>query len=274
MNNPYADFGRLYDAVTAELRLFIAEAAQRGEVTPAEIEWFEDIIVGFTAEFDAWPVTPQPHIRGYLDLFDTTPSRILRIAGHAFLHVAYDLPRVLANHMNHPQINRNQIRNLFLRPAPRFRQVFRQHLRKGGFGFILRPVGSVGPVEVLAYWLIALRSVAWIHAEILADSQADRIRLEQELAAALHAAGDDARSKPWIFGVPRLEISRLFQFAPAPISFNRFAMIFMVIFSVLFGMIWFREQSVSTKIQTLGQHILLETTKALSKARGTRHAMA
>src|SRR2546427_7433613 len=216
MPGSYDEFNGLYSAVTAELRQFVAVASRLGEATQEETDWFRAIIDGFTQEFALWPTTTQPHIRSYLDLFETTSSRILRVAGHAFLHIAYDLPRVLANHMTFPGTDRSRLRDLFVRPAPLLRQVFREHVRDGGLGLLLRPFGAAKPVEILAYWVIALRSVAWIHAEILADNPGIRPRLEKNLAEALFVAGEAARKKFWVLGVPRMELSRLFQISPAP----------------------------------------------------------
>lgn len=265
---PRDDFTRLYAAVKSELRLFMAEAEANFEANRDELDWFEAIVQGFDTEFNAWQTTTNPHIENYLRHFDNASSRTLRVAGYAFLHVAYDLPRVLADHMHDPGTDRVQLRNLFLRPAPRFRQVFLQQMHAK---FSLRNLGLLKPLEILAYWLIALRSVAWIHAEILADRPGMRPQYETHLARALLKAGEEALSKRWILGVPDLEISRLFQFAPAPVMWSdraTSATLGLLAALVLFAGIWLRGQSLSARIQTLGQNVLLETGKVFGKSSG------
>jgi hypothetical protein len=57
-------------------------------------------------------------------------------------------------------------------------------------------------MEILAFWATSLRSVAWIHAEVLLDS-GGRPFLERQLARRLFQAGRRALQRRWILGVQR-----------------------------------------------------------------------
>jgi hypothetical protein len=98
-----------------------------------------------------------------------------------------------------------------------FRQVFVEQLRAGLFGTALRPVGYLKSAEIIAYWVLCLRSVAWIHAETLADSWNGRPNLELDLAQGLLNAGRDCINVGGIPGMARMDNSTLFQVA-APLA--------------------------------------------------------
>lgn len=266
MTSEYDGFGGLYSEVTTQLSAFMDKAVADGEASANDKQWFVAIVAGFRAEFAAWPTSQNQHIRAYLALFRSA-SPLMRVAGHAFLHVAYDLPRVLAKHMHHAGTDRNDLRNLFLRPAPLFRQVVLDYLGQGKLGNTFRPIGKFRSLEILAYWLIALRSVAWIHAEIIADRGHLRAHYESNLAIALYKAGHHARSRLWVFGVPRLELSRLFQFAPVSFAIEGLTTLVVILGLVVFSLAWARSAGQSTRIGTLGQYILLETGKVFAMVR-------
>lgn len=217
--HPYQAFDKLYKEVTEALRSYVQEGRSKGEISNQEKLWFEALIKGFQNEFDAWPGYKNNHPYRYLELF--SPSHVsptLRLAAHAFLHVAYDLPRVIADNLDPGNLQqRPRLRSLFLRPAPLFRQVFTEQLRAGLFGTVLRPVGYLKSVEIIAYWVLCLRSVAWIHAETLIDSPQGRPSLELDLAKGLLKAGQDCITVGGIPGMVRLDNSTLFQVA-APVA--------------------------------------------------------
>lgn len=222
MNAPIRsdDFHRLYRSVTSRLQHFVAAGVRAHRISGVhahgindpEAAWYQDLIDGFEHEFNGWPNTPSADIEEYLQLFEARKvSSPLRLAAHAFLHVAYDLPRVIAATLvSTPLSQRARLRSLFLRPAPLFRDVFLQHAREGHFGLIARPLGYFKPAEVLGYWVLSLRSVAWIHAETLADSPAPNV-LADQLAQGMLAVGKDVRG---ITTIPKLDNSILFQVAP------------------------------------------------------------
>jgi hypothetical protein len=210
----YPSFARLYADVDGALAAYVDEGVRRGHTTPSMQEWFKELSAGFHREFEAWAHYPETHpIGSYLRDFEQVRSKSLRLAAHAFLHVAYDLPRVIADTLQASSYgDRRALRSFFLRPAPLFRQMLVNQVRGGAFGAILRPLGFFESTEILGYWLLALRSVAWIHAESLADSP-DRTVLEWQLAGALWATGRRARGK-----IEKLDNSQLFQ-ATAAVGF-------------------------------------------------------
>jgi hypothetical protein len=207
----YASFARLYEDVTSALESFVLDGLIRGHITHWERDWFKTLIDGFTIEFRAWPDYPSGHpIRAYLDAFEERTPAQLRLAAHAFLHIAYDLPRVIAGTLRTlPPPSRMALRSLFLRPAPLFRQIMLDQMRRGTFGILFRPLGFLRPAEILGYWLLALRSVAWIHAESLADSP-NTGALDLRLALGLMEAGRRARGS-----IERLDNSSLLQIVPS-----------------------------------------------------------
>jgi hypothetical protein len=262
-----SEFDLLYSAVTSNLRSFANDGQAKGTVTLDEVDWFEYLIDGFRAEYDVWDRPKHFEISGYLDLFEQCwRGSPVRIAGYAFLHVGYDLPRVLAASMAKFPLQRSRLRTLFLRPAPLFRQMFLDQFKRGMFGLLVRPFGYVKPLEVLAYWLLALRSVAWIHAEILADADpTTRSRLEHQLAMALLDTGNTAMKSFWIFSVPKLDNSQLFQVAPAPFFFQypkaTAAIALAAVASASFA---FSRRSAATRIALMGQHFSVEATKRMA----------
>src|SRR5688572_24553580 len=136
-------FEAIYRAVTGDLTMWVAEEAAAGRLTRVEQQWFEQqLIPGFLAEYTRWPAAVGD-IKKYLDAFDA--PRVhgdLRLAAHVFLHIAYDLPRVIANTFVAPQrFDPHLGRAVFIRPGPRFLKVFLNEMRRGHFGWIAR-VGS------------------------------------------------------------------------------------------------------------------------------------
>jgi hypothetical protein len=201
----YRDFARLYGSVTEELVRYVNKGLAETRISQPQADWFRWLIEKFAEEFQSWDSAPAP-IRHYLDLFNHDVSHRVRLSAHAFLHVAYDLPRIVARTLRRiPRSDRLVYRSLFLRPAPLFRQVFLEQARRGYLGLLARPLGYLKAGEILSYWLLSLRSVAWIQAESLADS-AHWEAMEYELARAIDLAGERARGC-----IEKLDNSTLFQ---------------------------------------------------------------
>ncbi len=264
-------FEALYDDVTKGLAGFVSEATSKAQISAAEDRWLQDVTNGFTDQFFKWGDKPPANasIAAYLQMVARAP-KIVRLAGHAFLHIGYDLPRVLADHMNDCGLDRARKRGLFLKPTPMFRQIFMDTLKKGTFGIVGRALGFMEPIEVLAYWVVSLRSIAWIHAEILTDQPGARPLLERQMAMALHEVGKDVGQFFW--RVPRLDNSRLLQVAPLAIlpvagSDRLWPYVLAVVaalLALLIGACRARNAIVATKIATMGQHFSVEAGRALA----------
>src|SRR6478752_8785561 len=162
-------FFEIYGAVTLDLLAYVDEEVKAKRLSSYERDWFiEGLVKGFIGEYKTWSVPSNPDIDRYLDRFERSNSD-LRLAAHVFLHVAYDLPRVICQSFDAYPSVRASGRSAFVRPGPRFLKQFLQQMRKGAFGWTARLVGRVDAAQALGYWLVALRSVAWIHGEVLAD---------------------------------------------------------------------------------------------------------
>jgi hypothetical protein len=265
--SPYDDFLSLYDDVTVALRSFVRAGLKHGSMTKDEQLWFEQLIGGFDGKFKDWPNAKRGTAIGeYLRLFDARRvSKPLRVAGHAFLHVAYDLPRVIADSLNsRPATDRPRLRSLFLMPGPVFRERFMAQARAGTFGVLLRPVGHLRPAEILAYWLLSLRSVAWIHAETLADSGGLRPTLESQLADGLLEAGKAGTTG----SIAELDNHTLFRSMSVLTPVAEHPVIAGVIGAGVIAVILAsatraRNQAIANRIAYLGGRIYIEATKAL-----------
>ena len=86
--NFYRPFDRTYRKVTDKIALYDA-------ADPAERRWLNALIDGFQAERDVWDTTPE--LSPYFLRCTRLKHRLLHLAVCAFLHISYDLPRVIAN---------------------------------------------------------------------------------------------------------------------------------------------------------------------------------
>lgn len=260
----YRDFADLYAEVTVVLTQFAKHGRGEGRISDDELNWFVNLIQRFTVEFCNWDSLPAGPVRDYLALFEEAGvSRPLRLAAHAFLHVAYDLPRAIADSLSATPLPRASLRPLFVRPAPLFRQIFAARARRGSFGFLARPLGYIKAAEILGYWLLSLRSVAWIHAEVLVDAL-DRPTLEGNLAQGLFDAGQAAREFNGVFGVPKLDNSTLFQVAPPlviPVHYPTAAIATALL--VTLALLRVRNEVISNQLTYFGTRVYIQATKAI-----------
>jgi hypothetical protein len=212
-------FRALYEEVTHDLEKYIKD-----ELTGIEATWFrDDLIRGFDAEFLNWEKAKGATADYLYRLDESSVHDDVRLAGHVFLHIAYDLPRVLADTFLARKGIQSTGRTAFIRPNPRFLKVFLAHLKSGRLGVLGWFVGHVDAMRVLGFWVIALRMTAWIHAEALAEAhdpqnptnRDKRNDLEARMADGLHRAADRALSQRWIVGVPDLDSSVMVAGVPA-----------------------------------------------------------
>jgi hypothetical protein len=213
----FSDFHLFYDDVKTRLEAYVSEAAAQKEITSDEAVWFSDLIKAFEDAYNDWPTHKTPAISKYLACFRKGfQSRLFRVAGHAFLHIAYDLPRVIAKSLVlNPSLDRQSLRRIFLRPSPVFGDVFLRRARQGKLGLFPRALGVPKIGAILGYWALTLRSVAWIHAEVLADLEISprgttRAALEVALAKGIVAAGEKASSPLAVWNVTPLNNADLF----------------------------------------------------------------
>src|SRR5262245_11896608 len=92
-------FRLLYDEVTELMQL------QSEGLEGKERLWFESLIQGFQTEYEAWP--KKPHVIRYLIRLRGS-WQLLRVMAHTFLHIAYDLPRVIADSLRPQSVERHR----------------------------------------------------------------------------------------------------------------------------------------------------------------------
>ena len=259
----FGDFAALYADVTVELTRFGSEAHGLGQITTDELNWWLDVMQRFTLEFCRWGNPPQAPVDEYLSIFEGRASRSMRLAAHAFLHVGYDLPRAIADSLIASPLPRYRLRSIFVRPAPLFRQIFVRRAREGSFGLLARPLGYLKPAEILSYWLLSLRAVAWIHGESLADAPARGAR-ELELARGLLDAGKAARAYRGILDVPALDNSTLLQVTTPVMLWDIVPAASTIAALSLTGIaLRLRNEVLARRIGYFGARVFVETTRSM-----------
>ena len=212
------DFHELYKEVTARLLQYIRDPSSG--LQPHELDWFEQLVGDFIAQYEMWsPRHPQPTIEAYLLKFDKwLMPREIRLAGHAFLHIAYDLPRVMSAKLSASVKDRTRQGQIFVQAGPLFSKTFLDWIAAGKLGRI-RKLFPQDAMRIMAFWVLALRTTAWVHAGVIEDfvisSPTQNLRdVEQRMAVALDDAAGKALGKTWILGIPELTNADLLQVAP------------------------------------------------------------
>ncbi len=157
----------------------------------AEAAWFHELIDGFQREYELWSTSAR--IRRYLDAVHRhCESAPMRVICFAYLHVVYDLPRVIARTLRSGRISRQRAREVYAKAGPLLLSVFdRCHTDPaiwGWYASLFRFVPRRFSVSrVLAYWILAHRAAAWIKAETLAEVE-DHEHYELDLWVRMEAA--------------------------------------------------------------------------------------
>ena len=190
-----SDFATLYAAVARQMARFCDERVRAEAVARDEADWFRQLLVDFEREFERWGgASAAPRVNDYLRRLDGEP-RVVRLAGHVFLHIAFDLPRVLrASFVERPAIARHRMRGLFLMPAALLHLDAMRRTELARHDLRARLLGRIGGLRVLAQWVQALRTNAWLHAEIAHDAGVAEARFEDALMDGLDAGLSAARS--------------------------------------------------------------------------------
>lgn len=131
---------------------------------------------------------------------------MVHLTAAAHMHVAYDLPRVIADNRPGHDIwaeGPSQVDGTlcFFGLSPVFHQSFRRTARRrdvtGDLGIFARPIPR-GIVSIAANWVLNLRSTAWSHADILHLEPGLRaIREERMRDAMTNALKDVSNLRPW-----------------------------------------------------------------------------
>ena len=169
------EFRRLYDGITTTMTQFAAG------LTDAERQWFQMLVDGFEARYQQWRT--DVWLDPYLTHLDTLAKRRrrglqLRLIGHAYLHIALDLPRVIGDSLERSDIPHSRASDIFRQPNDAFRDAFietlldaeytgwRAHLLRFGVHASRRFASGL---RLAADRVIAWRTEAWINGFALAE---------------------------------------------------------------------------------------------------------
>lgn len=198
-------FQSLYRSVTLQMRRYRDDATNA--LTVDEIQWLSNLIAGFQERFDNWPT----HEIEYLEALYGQNWDTFTVAGHAYLHVSYDLPIVIADSLlgqaasQKALVSTVRASEIYLSLEKGFKDAVHSDWEKPFLVklFLWRRLEFD---TVFLAWLVHLRNGAWIHAsQIASSSDSDRSelrealheRVQQKLARALE------QTWPWsrIFGL-------------------------------------------------------------------------
>ncbi len=205
-------FHALYGTVTSQLRNHWSNLRATGKGDTAR--WLAFLIAHFRADYRGWPTNHL--LADYIRIFlPWRVSPLLSLSGWVYLHVAHDLPLVIADSLNAagrlprrgnpPFIDRVDARLLYTSLTPEFAESFYAAAKSGRLG-ARAWVGARLPFSrrafgVLAYWVISLRQISWTYAECLADT-GNTPAQRQQLRNAVRLAAAKAASRFWILGLP------------------------------------------------------------------------
>jgi len=194
-------FWNVYSKVTRKLREFILFRADQ-EVE----EYLEFLIAGFYSEYERWyKLDP---VVGYFSLFRRARFRSLSLVAHAYFHMGYDLPRTIADAFTaFPALGilaggRNDARKAFLQLNDVFPKVFAEESRSYSTNGIFGIIGKAIPLTITkipSYWVIQMRTVAWINAEMIADEPdfKKKQQIEKEILNCIVKGGQALEQEKW-----------------------------------------------------------------------------
>jgi hypothetical protein len=205
----------MYREVEDQLKAYVDDPSNPHNLSDDEKKWFRFLIDNFRTEFNAWG--GKAELEPYFQHF-SRGSKPYRAMGGAYLHISYDLSRVIADSLKSNQafsfgLAHARARGLFLLQAPIFFHLVEEcgkNPRIFGlpFAWINRICGArcrFSLAGVIGNWILALRTTAWVHGEILNDSSTwDRTYLEYRiLDGIISAARHVARNRTDVLAWPR-----------------------------------------------------------------------
>lgn len=196
-------FDALFGEVTRTLGAF-AETLDHEEA-----RWFADLLAHSESEYRSWD--RRPELEEYLARVARLPSRALANLAYSYLHLAWDLPRLLADSFaREPRVSRVRIRRVYAatgRPVAELARV--SSVRTSVFGalaIVLRIApGGASMGRTVGNWLLVHRCSAWSAGEKLAET-ADRATAERRLASGIDGAARRIFARPdplfWLRNLP------------------------------------------------------------------------
>lgn len=171
-----AAFALLYSRITEEL-------TKHGRTLPAhEARWFDALIDGFEHEFRGWEFNPR--CRRVMESLEEQSSSAVRVIAFAYIHIAFDLPRVIAANLHSLDIPGARARRAYDSAREPLLHAFQNCCTDrrifGLYGLAFRLIAAVPWLRrfSFAFWATELRSRAWSMAEQLAVS--DQLGYDEE----------------------------------------------------------------------------------------------
>jgi hypothetical protein len=212
-NDNVRPFSILYEKVEQYLTAYVNNPNNPDRLSSTEKEWFIFLITNFRNEFRKWAADAR--LQPYLSYF-RKGSNAYKTLGCAYLHIAYDLSRVIADSLKSEHsfasgLDLGRARGIYLQQAPAFFDMIEKNgTNKEIFGHLFSVLNWITPdrfslVGVMGNWILALRTTAWVHAEILHScTPQKRAALESSLLDAItQAANDVAGDRRNLTGWPR-----------------------------------------------------------------------
>lgn len=166
--------------------------------------WIGAVVAGFQFERDRWE---DNKFGDYRMEWQRLRPKILQLAAASYLHVSYDVPRVLANEwpetLRWPRLPVHNASAYFFLLDREFLDIFMTAAgdrRIAGWPAYLLGRSPRWAFRIGNQWLLLLRRAAWPHAQQLIHSP-DRNYLEQKMLFAVTAALKDVNGRAWRLGL-------------------------------------------------------------------------
>ena len=182
-----ASFRLLYEGVTK--RLYLRKLRLLRE---DERQWLQFLIDRFESEYRAWE--SKPVLLPYLEVSDRNiqSSRLLSVLAYTYLHVCYDLPRVIAD--SFVFLEEDKAHEIYQHMSVDFSEVLEVYLANPAiFGkysypwkFLRKQLPGLSRTLARNFnnWLLTRRSEAWLNALVL--QRDPLIRPEREMYIINH----------------------------------------------------------------------------------------
>lgn len=204
------DFALVYDKVTASMRDQWSLRRRLPTDGKRDARWLAFLMANFYALYKRWE--NEADLANYIRMFLQRRSRLFRLSGFVYLHISHDLPLVIAKGLlplgknNPPGLSRNRARQLYVGLTPYFAESFFIAVRRGALGPGIRIQSYIPGARhyfgVLSQWALTLRSIAWIHGEMLRDLGGSETVHRRLLRRAIEDAAARAARRFWLFGLP------------------------------------------------------------------------
>jgi Family of unknown function (DUF5995) len=193
-------FKGLYDAVTKEIEQY-RDNAENG-LSEHEREWLTTLILGFRERFETWI----PEETKYLQTLYGQTDEPFTLPCHAYLHIAYDLPLVIAATLqpragsNAPVVNKDRARQIFFSMTGAFKNAMNSDWPKPMMVALLQ-LRALDAEGLFLNWIALLRAGAWNSACDLAHArETDRPTLRRKLHQQIYETLKNARAHSRIWG--------------------------------------------------------------------------